>query len=236
MTPEDLTRLLASNPGRAPERAPDCPDEHLVAAYVDGALDPPARQALETHLADCDCCLATVGVLSRELGAHTAEQASQEDPPQERTVRAAAAHRRWRLAPQWAIAAAMVLAVPLLLHTGRNPERGIEGQGRPAPPVTRNRESNEPGLRVLSVGPGSSTDPSQIVLRWTEVPGTPYYEVRIVTDEGDVIVRQRVTGTSWRLSPDLALRPGSDYYALVEAYPAGDKSVSSEHVPFRAGE
>ena len=42
--------------------------------------------------------------------------------------------------------------------------------------------------------------------------------------------------TAWRPSARLSLRPGADYFVHVDAYPAGDKSVSSDHVPFRVAE
>ena len=65
------------------------------------------------------------------------------------------------------------------------------------------------------------------------MPGTPYYDVRVVTDEGDVIVQQRVTGTRWQPPAHLDLRSSAEYFVLVEAYPDGDKAVSPRHVPFR---
>ena len=144
--------------------------------------------------------------------------------------------RRWRLAPQWAAAAALVLAVPLLLQVGRNLDRGTEGQGRPDPPATRTLASTAAGLQVLSPGAGTAVDPRRLSFRWTEVSGTPYYDVRIVTDAGDVVIRQRVTGTTWRPPAQLDLQPGAEYFVHVDAYPSGDKAVSSDHVPFRVSD
>jgi hypothetical protein len=144
--------------------------------------------------------------------------------------------RAWRLAPQWAAAAALVLAVPLLLQVGRNLERGVEGQGLPDPPATRTLASTAAGLQVLSPGAGTAVDAQRLSFRWTEVAGTPYYDVRIVTDAGDVVVRQRVTGTTWRPPAQLKLQPGAEYFVHIDAYPSGDKAVSSNHVPFRVSD
>jgi len=52
-----------------------------------------------------------------------------------------------------------------------------------------------------------------------------------VTDDGDLVVQERVDGTAWQ--PQLELQPGTEYFVHVDAYPSGDKAVSSEHVPFR---
>ena len=60
--------------------------------------------------------------------------------------------------------------------------------------------------------------------------------LRIVTDAGDVVVQERVAGTNWQPEARLDLRPGAEYFVLVDAYPEGDKAVSSHHVPFRITE
>jgi hypothetical protein len=48
-----------------------------------------------------------------------------------------------------------------------------------------------------------------------------------------VVIQQRVVGTTWRPPAQLNLRRGSEYFVHIDAYPAGDKAVSSDHVPFR---
>jgi hypothetical protein len=139
----------------------------------------------------------------------------------------------WQISPQWAIAAALVLLTPVLLQISRNPDRGAEGQGRPAPVVTRTPGPVAAELQVLLPGEGAEVASSGLSFAWTEIQGTPFYDVRIVTDAGDVVVRQRVTGTKWRPPANLHLQPGAEYFVHVEAYPFGDKALSSEHVRFR---
>jgi anti-sigma factor RsiW len=236
MHPEDLTSLLAAGAKESPRQSPACPDEHEIAGYVDGSLSPAAHGQMQLHLADCGHCLALVGLLCREQRAAAVEPAAEVVLPQSRALVTKSPQRRWRLAPQWAAAAALVLTLPLLFQLGRNPDRGDEGQGRPDPTATRAPASAAAGLQVLSPGSGTSTDSRQLSFRWTQVPGTPYYDIRIVTDAGDVVVQQRVTGTAWRPSPQLALQPGAEYFVHIDAYPSGDKSVSSGHVPFRVSD
>ena len=236
MSPDHLKSLLAAGAADDPPRSPACPDEHQVAGYVDGGLDEAERGQVELHLADCRRCLALVGLLSRERDADAIETVSHEVVAQARALVTKRPQRRWRLAPQWAAAAALVLAVPLLLQLGRNLDRGAEGQGRPDPPATRTFASTAAGLQVLSPGAGTAVDARRLSFRWTEVSGTPYYDVRIVTDAGDVVIQRRVTGTTWRPPAQLNLQPGAEYFVHIDAYPSGDKAVSSDHVPFRVSD
>jgi anti-sigma factor RsiW len=233
MNPDHLTSLLAAGAAADPTRSPACPDEYQIAGYVDGGLDEASRKQVELHLAQCSGCLALVGLLCRERDADAIEPVPQDVPAQERAQAAKRPQRRWRLAPHWAAAATLVLAVPLLLQLGRNVDRGAEGQGRPDPPATRTLASPAVGLQVLAPGAGAAVDPRRMSFRWTEVSGTPYYDVRIVTDTGDVIIQQRVTGTTWQPPAQVNLQPGAEYFVHVDAYPSGDKAVSSDHVLFR---
>jgi anti-sigma factor RsiW len=236
MDPDHLTSLLAERASERPVRSPACPDESRIAGYIDGGLDAAIRQQLEQHLADCGHCLALVGLLSRERSASASESVSSPVLAQVGARAREQSQRPWRFAPQWAAAAAVVLAVPLLVQLGRSPDAGLEGQGRPAPPAIRKSESTPDTLQVLVPGAGGAVDARRAQFRWTEVAGSPYYEVRIVTDDGAVVVRERVTGTAWQLPAQVQLQPGAEYFVHVDAYPSGDKAVSSDHVPFRVSD
>jgi hypothetical protein len=230
MTPEQLTRRLAANPEEGAGPSPACPDEHVIAGYVDGTLEAQATVQLQRHLADCGHCLGLVALLAGER-----EPAQASSSPAVAT-RAGTKPEGWGGVQKWAVAAALLLAVPVIFQMGRNSDRGVEGQGRPPDTTTRMVAPAGGALQVLSPGPGSAVDPSRLVFSWTEVPGSPYYDLRIVTDEGDVIVEQRVKSTSWQSSTPLGLKRGAEYFVLVEAYPSGDKALSSRHVPFRIPE
>jgi anti-sigma factor RsiW len=236
MSPDHLASLLAAGAAANSTRSPACPDEHQIAGYVDSGLDEASRKQVELHLAQCSGCLALVGLLCRERDASATETVACDDAAQTRAFVNKASQRRWRFAPQWAAAAALVLAMPLLLQLGRNLDRGAEGQGRPDPVTTRTLASTGAGLQVLFPSAGSAVDPRRMSFRWTAVSGTPYYDVRIVTDAGDVVVQQRVTGTTWRAPAQLNLHPGAEYFVHIDAYPSADKAVSSDHVPFRVAD
>jgi hypothetical protein len=235
MSPVKLTSLLAAGADDEPRRSGSCPDEILIAGYVDGTLDSEACRELESHVAGCGHCVALIGLLSRERRADTIEPVPEDLLAQARGRVTKEPRRRWRLAPQWAAAAALALVVPLLILLGRV-NGGPEGQGRPEPPATRTLASTAAGLQVLTPGAGTVVNARKLSFRWTEVSGSPYYDVRIVADAGDVVAQQRVSGTSWQPPAQLKLERGAEYYVHVDAYPSGDKAVSSDHVPFRVSD
>jgi hypothetical protein len=127
-----------------------------------------------------------------------------------------------------------VLAVTLLvsLGPGASPDQGSITPDS----TTRTITDHLQGLRLMSPTAGSEISVRQAEFRWTAIAGSPYYDVRIVTDDGDLVAEQRVAGTEWKLPPESKLRPGAEYYVHVDAYPTGDKALSSEHVPFRVAE
>jgi anti-sigma factor RsiW len=45
---------------------PECLPEETLAAFIDGALTPAERQAVEAHLADCSRCRAVVALAIRK--------------------------------------------------------------------------------------------------------------------------------------------------------------------------
>ena len=237
MNLDHLTSLLPATADSEAQRTPACPDDHQVAGYVDGGLDDAARAHLEQHLADCSRCLSLVGMLSRERHLEAIEPV-----PREVVARACALvgpgqqhgkQRQWRLAPQWAAAAALVLAVPLLVQLSRNAGEGPQGEQRADSISMRTATPSAPVVKVLEPAAGASVDTPELTFRWTGVPGSSYYDVRIVNDVGDVVVQERITGTAWRPSAPLKLQAGAEYFVHVDAYPEGDKAVSSGHVPFR---
>jgi len=232
MTLDNLTARLAAIRPDSTEPTTACPDEHVIAGYVDGMLEAAASGPLERHLADCGHCLALVALLSREreAGASTFLADAGAGSP---AIRTAARQRRWHGIQKWAVAAALVLAVPLLFQPGRAPERDAGGPPGLPSATTRMTAPAAGELQVLAPSPGSIVDPAQLAFRWTEVPGSPYYDLRIVTDEGDIVAGQRIDGTRWQPPAALRLAPGREYFVVVEAYPSGDKPVSSHHVPFR---
>lgn len=235
MNPKDLPSLLSVRP-EDPGRGPTCPDDHAIAAYVDGALDDRARGTIEVHLADCDHCLTLIGLLSRESSAGVSITAP--DTDLDRANTSVQPRPRWDAlrAPQWAAAAVVLVAVAALVRLSQPLDPSGESVGGPAVPTTRAAAPRTAELTLLSPSQGAIFNAAGLTVRWTPVPGSRYYDVRVVTDAGDVVIEQQVTGTEWRPSDQSVLQPGADYFVHVDAFVADDKTVSSEHVAFRVSE
>lgn len=233
MTPDELSSLLRASRTDAPERDPACPDEHSIAAYVDGTLESATRERLELHLADCSHCLALVGLLSRAQEAPAAEA-----PPEPVITRARSLartrSRRWGFpAPQWAAAAAVVLAVGTLVLVSQTPGPTRAIWQSDAPTV---RTGTSPSLQLLSPDDGATIDRTQLTVRWSTVLGARYYDVRVVTEAGDVVIEDQVTGTEWSPKNHASLRPGLEYFVRVDAYVSEGKSIGSEHTSFQVSD
>jgi hypothetical protein len=208
------------------EWAPACPDEHQIAAYVDGTIPESSRDEVELHLADCERCTLLVGTLFR------LEIDSSRAPTPEVLERARglvdAKRRRWtEYLPRLAAAAVLVIAVGVAFNARQDPAVQSESDYR----ITRGVTSPRP-MEVLAPAAGAGVHAKELEVRWTELPGTRYYLVRIVTASGALVTEQRVTNTHWRPGSTVALQVGQDYYVRVEAYPAVGPSTGSIHVPF----
>ena len=225
------------------ERSPECPDDHQIAAAVDGQLQWSDRDSFERHVADCDFCVARIGALTR---------LSAEDAPAPVSDITLARARRFgkrtgltRQAPRWAAAAVVVLAVTFAFDRYSSNDGATESSevSRPpvAKPLTNFRQSRniDPGaLRpgILTPREGEVIDVSKTLFHWTEIPGSLYYDIRIVTLDGNMVWQDRVDNTQWGLPGQLELEPGAEYYVRVDAYLAEAKSVSSRHVLFTVKE
>jgi hypothetical protein len=236
MTPEDLPSLLSASLSEPSGRLAECPDEHQIAAYVDGALPTATRRGLETHLADCDYCLTLVGLLSRERAVPATEPVSNPMIARAEEPARRESQSGTRPVPHWAAAAVVVIAMATLIRVTQSPgpPDGLT-EGSDAP-TTRSAAATTSGLTLLSPTPGVDVNSGQLTVRWTPVPGTRYYDVRVVTDVGDVVAEEHVGGTEWRLSDPAVLQPGAEYFVHVDAFIADDKTVSSEHVAFRVAD
>ena len=70
---------------------------------------------------------------------------------------------------------------------------------------------------------------------WRRVPGAVYYDIHIVTEEGNVVWSGKAEGTSTRLPAGHGLQTGQKYFVWVRAHLSGGGTVKSPAVPFRVG-
>lgn len=64
MNHEQITERIRNLRAQVAEPSPTCPDDHQIAAAVDGKLNRADRDAFDRHVADCDFCVARIGMLN----------------------------------------------------------------------------------------------------------------------------------------------------------------------------
>ncbi len=220
MDRKQLISYLQRSAAEDKECTPFCPVDNDIAAYVDGDLSDSARILIERHLPDCPACVGRVGQLTRLMRDDAVAK------PNETPV----SDRKWLgVAPQWAVAATVVLAV---VWVSWSPDTIDVTDYQDA----RNIESVLTPPEILAPDSGVLANRDGFVIRWTDVPGTLYYEIRVVSDVGNLVTAQRVDGTEWAISRDLNLESGREYFIRVDAYLTDAKPISSKFIPFRLRE
>jgi len=233
MDQEKLIGLLRLPVAEASERTVVCPDDQQIAAYVDGELENQARVLFEQHLADCDLCIGRVGFLSRLRDTEPAERVPELLLARARRLGTAPRHAETQHGRYWAAAAAMVLAVTGVLYSNSMLEVPLPDSQVPSSRTSPSLMEGALVPRVLSPSDGSTVDPNRVIFSWTDVPGSLYYDLHIVNDEGDLVWQERVADTHWGPRADMQLSPGAEYFVRVDAYLAEAKTLSSDHVVFK---
>ena len=225
MDQNGLISLLQRSAGAYEECSRFCPDDYEIAGFVEGSLNDAAREHVARHLPDCQACISRVGLLTRLVREPAADD-------QSKVV--GSNTRDWKqTAPQWAVAASVILAVGYLAGTtnftaGTDPATEYQ--------TTRNLDTQITAPEILAPTAGVIVKRDELVIRWTKVPETLYYEVRIVSDIGDLVSAQRVDGVEWTINRDLNLKSGREYFVRIDAYLADAKPISSPFIPFRLRE
>jgi len=236
MNQQKLTELLHSQALDIPQSTAFCPSGPEIAAILDSAERHPNQERFERHLAGCGYCQTQVAVLARFRQSNDEVQI-----PQTLLVKAdrfgnQPVPRRFRHAPRWAAAAVVVLALATIATQAPELNRGaVDGpptQVDPEPREIRNIDTAHRAPSVLSPMDGASIRPGELTVRWTQVPGSLYYDIRLVDAEGFLLWQDRVKQTSAELPEQLDLVSGERYFVRVDAYLAEAKSVSSSHVKF----
>jgi len=213
----------------------ECLSVEWLASYQDGVLRPGEKAAAEAHLARCDRCLGQLAAASRAAAGRDSEACA----PGSLIARAealltpaapATASPRWRWAVPLTAAAAVLLALSLALDPSPDPQRE---PGSTLAPQTRfaDREQLQPAL--LAPAENSVIQPLNQVFQWAEVPGALFYDVHLISLDGDLLFSDRVDGTRWLIPGSLPLEPGEEYFVRVDAWLSDAKYLSSEHRAFR---
>lgn len=255
MVEKNLLRLLRSANLSEIKRGWRCPSDGDIAAYADHRLIGRDRERIETHLADCDFCLSQVSFLAQMDSAQLPE-----DVPDSLLARAQGLQpSRERVGMTWswrwgATAAAVASLAIVVMVSLRNPvvqppPAQTLAKIAPAPqvPSKTGPEVPQPGTGetairqaapkllapvLISPRPNATLARGPIEFRWEGIQEALFYELKVVSAEGDLVWESRTEGTSATLPTSLSLQPGRKYFVWVQAVLAEGKTVRSESVAF----
>lgn len=233
-----------SHPGRALEfsrKSWRCLGDDVVAAYIDGSLDDTSRRVAESHLADCQACRSLVGEV---VAMRRPETLQLPLGLKERAFSAALSSRRKHtvLIPAFAgvAAASVVLAVFLVespqklnLPLPKSPAAPtIAKSNLPQKPrddnfeVVRNLKQPQPSPTILFPVENAAVSRSQLRFSWKNVPRAQYYEIHVVSTEGDPVWEGESKVNSLDSPTDFAM-PDGTYFVWIGAVTDGQikKSV-----------
>jgi hypothetical protein len=237
----DKLKSLLGEMTSDPERQYDCPEDELLAVYMDGGLSEVSHREFEDHLADCAWCLERVGIMGRAHESETQGQVSElllaragniVDSPRQPMS-------RWRRAPAWAAAAVLVLTFGFLASNttfhGSVPQPESRGDADTAQSTRSVDPAGMQSAQRLTAN-NISVELSDGVFSWTPVNDSQFYQVRIVTAEGDLLWQERVHDEHWKAPEGLVFSPGEEYFVRIDAFLSENLSVNSDYVAFRTPE
>jgi hypothetical protein len=232
-------RLHGLPPDALGDKTPACPEDQAIAAFYEARLPAAEHASVVRHLADCAYCRTRLGMLGR-----LEESGEDETVPEDWLVNArqqsttAGTGRRLRV-PAWAVAAVVVLALGLMLNQGLflDTDPAIRApainQHQADTRELRSLGSDELMPRILEPASGAVIPTGSVDISWTPVEGVLFYDLLVMSDIGEVLLSERVQGTSWQSDGALVLEPGSEYFLRVVARLADGRTAASEHVDIR---
>ena len=255
----DVTRMTMAQENSAAKRRPadedrglphrgwKCPSDERIASYLDAAVDSHSRSRLESHLADCEYCRTLVAELAKvqrdpempSLPPGLIQRAVALVPP-----KSARMHWLWGPAAAMAGMAFLVIAAVVL----RSPERLIirspsapgpaiaksepaPTRSAPAHEVVRKPSSADLLPSVLSPRQGSIVERERLEFQWKTVPHSRYYEIHVVTSEGDLAWEGGSEESVLQPPADVTLTDGS-YFVWITAYLENGREAKSVPVRF----
>jgi len=242
----DYSGTMSQESGRWRRLRWKCPGDDVLAGYVDGALDDTAKSQIELHVADCAACRSLIGdvVTTQRLEATPLPLGLKQ-----RAIASTAANRkvrRWVLIPATAAGIACALIAGFLVWGPRNEigpisrspvapmvakSESLSAPGQPAPDVARNGAPSESLPALLSPKNGAVIRPKGLALDWKPVPHARYYEIHVVTSEGEPVWQGESKEIAATVSPDITLSDGA-YFVWIAAHLDGGRVQKSAPVRF----
>jgi hypothetical protein len=206
------------------------------------------------HLADCRFCYEQVAAaISLKSDAGPAVEVPRELLVRARALAESAQRRQGVPALRWGAIAAVTASIAVIVAvTSRQPEfqqtlPQVEPSGPAAvepapaeppsaPPAARTLRSIPRGgvaPRLIFPREGEVINPQAVEFRWKPVPGALSYDIRVVTEEGNLVWEGQAEDAHADLPPDFRLTPGESYFVRIRALLADGQAVTSRAVGFK---
>ncbi|MCU1276359.1 MAG: hypothetical protein JWO48_3790, partial [Bryobacterales bacterium] len=183
----------------------------------------------EAHIADCNYCLGQVAALAR---LEEAGVPGEVPPPLLAKARALVEVPAAPLRTAWrwgaAAAAATCLAV-VLMFSARQP-RPI---GVPAVQSVRRAPDSAMAPVLLFPTEGALVPRHALAFRWREIDRSLFYDVQILSAEGEVIWAAHINGPEAQIPAGVRLSPGQKYYVSLDAWLPEGKAIKYPIVGFQ---
>ena len=237
MDPKNLPVMLQKASELA-EHTRFCPEDRHIARLYEGNLKGATFERVLRHVAECQYCQSRLGMLARLESDEPDSKIPEKILAAGKQLGRASTPQRSYRAPAWAATAMVVVAAYTLIaiqpQISQNPQSlppvSLSGDSEARP--LRGLDATAPKPRVLTPAEGALVAAGDLVIRWTEYPGSLYYDLYVLSDAGDPVVDLRVDGTEWAAHPATLFAPGADYYVRVEAHLANTRTISTDHVFF----
>lgn len=226
MTEQDLKNALPKT--LMDRRTWRCPDDARLSAYVDHRLTGRNQARLERHLAACGYCLGQVAALARLQDAPLPDDIPVSMIARARELAPGKAAAAWKPAFGWAAVAAITCLAVVATFSVKRPQTGIF----PPQESLRKAPQHNTAPTLLFPREGAVVPRGGIEFHWSPVEHTLYYEVFVLSAEGDLVWQDRADGIRVRLPGNTRLSTGQKYYVSVCATLGDGRSLKSPAVGF----
>ena len=236
--------LLRSHTFSSNAQNRECLDESRCGRLIDGQLTDKEREAIVRHLADCRNCLDLVAGLV-ELQRHNVDSippdlvaAALALAPEQQSI---PAYLQYQWQTKVAVAASLFLLVGALVWQ-YEAILDLKSTYNSSQPTVEERADVRIGARdqervnIISPIGDANVDPDDIKFQWSPVDRSVFYQVQLLSDDGDVVWESRTENTNIQLPQDLQLSSAGGYFLWVKAHLSDGKTIKSKVVFIRIKE
>jgi hypothetical protein len=137
---------------------------------------------------------------------------------------------------RWAAVASVAIALTGALWLYRPSTEDLLGVSSPAEPVRTVRGESGMPLEILYPQEGGVVPADEVEFRWATAESALFYEVSLVTADGDLVWQSRTEETQARLPAEVRLVPKERYFVWIRAQFSEGGAVKSKTIAFEVNE